>query len=401
MPTDPAALLSHLIEFGYAAEPTEPLPLEWQLAYEAVRTAEGGREQRLAAFFKATEGNPNSIAMYGQIFDATPDHSDRTSRHRELLTADQALSPQPPIDWCVEGLFTRPSLNLLVGDPGSKKTYLALDLAVCVALGQPWLGRPVSASPVLVVDDDTGFPFWARLKAVLRAHQAPPRTPLNFMSLPGFDLRSAEDAAELAEFALSIRAGLIVIDALADVMRGGDENSVLSVQPVFFHLRHLAETCRATLLVLHHTNKHGHFRGSTSISAGVDLMLSIESRPDDSLIHLRAHKARDVFPRPFSARAHFEKDRFWLTPTDETQASSAVPQLGSAASAILDYLVANGQATTPQLMAVINTGTPATIRHTVHELMAAGYLDRVDGGRRGKIAIFRLSSKGRARMSKK
>jgi len=55
--------------------------------------------------------------------------------------ADDALRPPPPVDWCVQGLLTQSSLNLLVGAPGAKKTFLAMDMAVCVALGKPWLDR--------------------------------------------------------------------------------------------------------------------------------------------------------------------------------------------------------------------------------------------------------------------
>ncbi len=40
-------------------------------------------------------------------------------------------------------LFTRPSLNFLLGTPGSRKTWLAIDLAVCLATGQPWLDNRI------------------------------------------------------------------------------------------------------------------------------------------------------------------------------------------------------------------------------------------------------------------
>ncbi len=51
-------------------------------------------------------------------------------------------------------LFPRPSLNFILGTFGSKKTWLALDLAVSVALGRGWLdfcqrGEGVKSSTAL------------------------------------------------------------------------------------------------------------------------------------------------------------------------------------------------------------------------------------------------------------
>ena len=63
------------------------------------------------------------------------------SRDRFALhTAAEALLPQPPIDWIVETLISAGTVSLVYGDPGAKKTYSMLDLAVCVAMGIPWLG---------------------------------------------------------------------------------------------------------------------------------------------------------------------------------------------------------------------------------------------------------------------
>ncbi len=62
-----------------------------------------------------------------------------------------------------------------------------------------------------------------------------------------------------------VDAKLVIIDALADVMAGGDENSVKDTQPVFMQLRKIAEETGAAILVIHHVNKMGDYRGSTAI----------------------------------------------------------------------------------------------------------------------------------------
>ena len=119
-----------------------------------------------------------------------------------------------------------------------------------------------------------------------------------------YDMRSSEDSKVLTDRALSLGADLIIIDALADLMRAS-ENGVASVQDVLFNLRRLADLSRAAVLVLHHTNRRGRFRGSSAINASVDLMLAIDSSPTDSYIEFRALKARFSAPLPFAANAVF------------------------------------------------------------------------------------------------
>src|SRR3990172_10741375 len=102
------------------------------------------------AFRAAIEGFPQAYDMYMEVVQSIPETEDRTRPNRTLFSAHDAIQEPPQLEWCVQDLFAQPSLNVLVGDPGSKKTLLAIDLAVSVALGKPWLHRPVNPCPVLI-----------------------------------------------------------------------------------------------------------------------------------------------------------------------------------------------------------------------------------------------------------
>ena len=172
------------------------------------------------------------------------------------------------------------------------------------------------------------------------------------------------------------------------------QNSVPSVQPLFFNLRRLAEFCQAAVVVVHHTNRLGDFRGSSSIAAAVDLMLSINSQPEDTLIQLNAVKARHQAPAPFCARAHFDTDPasgdplFHLTATDEAPTLSTLSTRSGVLSDILKYLQENGRATTPELMSWFSDNSPGTVRNAVHHLMTTRQIKRVNGSTKGKTALF-------------
>ena len=55
-------------------------------------------------------------------------------------------------EWIVEGMFPRKSLILWAGADGTGKTYLAKKLAIEVALGGEFLGRPCGKDDVLYLD---------------------------------------------------------------------------------------------------------------------------------------------------------------------------------------------------------------------------------------------------------
>lgn len=320
----------------------------------------------------------------------------RTLRGPELI-----LSSPPEPKFCVHGFLSCPSLNLLVGDPGHKKSLLAIDLALCVAMGAPWLGLPVTQKPIVLVEEESGLlRLWRRLHSAFTAHSATIETPFHFISMGNYDFRDINEASDLIEHARSVEAGLIVIDALANVMVGGDENSVLSVQPILHNLRAVAIDCGAAVLIIHHTNKSGFFRGSTSLSAGVDQLLSVYSPPGQTLLRLTTLKSRDLEPITLHAHANFETDRFWLEPTEDRfpdpNPSSA---LSASAFHILDFLSQYPGATTPEMMTGIGNQNPASVRKNLYDLTIAGYITRIDGNTRGKIAHYQLSPSGQKVLS--
>lgn len=394
-----ARILMRLIEFGHVPDPLPDLPPEWLHAFtEVKRFLAFDRHVRWREFVQATHNFPyDMVVEVNQMKEATEDWG---SKNRILYTSKDALYVEREFAWLVEGLLARPSLNLLVGAPGSKKTLAALDLAICFALGQPWLGRQVRQGSVLYIDEDTGYNrFSARVRSVLKGHQADETTPFHYVCLGSYNLRDPEDAEQLTNRAFSHESGLIIIDTLAGVMRGGDENSVASVQPVLYHLRRLAEYTRSAVLLLHHTNKLGAFRGSSSISAAMDLMLEVQSPPHETLIQFTALKSRHEIPPPFAARAHFDTSPegdplFHLTPSDETFAEKPEMSKRTVASAILDYLVDNQEADTEQLFAHLDDVSLGTIRNTLHQLKLSGLVERSDRGNMGSKATYRLSVKG-------
>jgi hypothetical protein len=300
--------------------------------------------------------------------------------------AAEALKPQPGIDWLFRDFLARRWISIWFGEPGCKKTWAILDQAVCLAMGKQWLGFHGTRSRVLIVDEESGERrLLRRLGDVMRAHGTPSDIPLQYVSLHGFNLTQDAGAAELDELISEVEPGLVIIDALADLMVGGDENLVKDTQPVFVRLRHIAEKRNCSFEVIHHVNRAGDYRGSSALKGAVDTMLLVESKPDSSLITFRTEKTRDVIIRRFGATAHFDADTFHLS---EAILEAEGPKLGPSDIYVLEFLGKNGPAPIKTTTENADVCSPETARRAVYRLAERGLIHRLDTGGSGKEATY-------------
>jgi len=289
-------------------------------------------------------------------------------------------------------------ISLIVGEPGSKKTWAILYMAVCVALGVPWLNFRTVQGATLIIDEDNGErKLSGRINKILNAHQASESTPLYYISLAAFDFGKTNDIDELFSLIIEKNVRLVIIDTLAGIMPGRDENSVKDVQPIFLTLRRIAERTGAAIVLIHHTNKVGGYRGSSALKAAVDLMLIVSSKPESPNIDFKTEKARDTEPINFSAVANFMSDRFWLAPSPLKGKSQS---FNNAQRYVLRYLFSNGDSSMTDIKANADSCGESTARDAVYALVDIGLATRIDGGGKGVTAIYDLTNKGREQAEK-
>lgn len=300
------------------------------------------------------------------------------------------LSERPPIEYIVERLIAESSVNVWFGQWGAKKTWAAIDLAVCVASGKPWLGMATKPCNVLIVDEESGDTRLAnRIKDVMRGElgeMADASVPIKSVSLAQFNLlKNSDDADLLTRLVLELDAKLVIIDALADVMLGGDENAVKDTQPVFANLRFIAELTGAAFIVIHHANKLGGYRGSSAIAGAIDTLLSVESKQDDGLITFKTEKMRDGEPLSFACEAKWTDEGFYLTQSEITERAF----LSKSQQYVLDFFTEKGDAKFADLLNF--TGdlyAENTLRKAVQYLINEKLLERKDDGGQRVEAIY-------------
>jgi hypothetical protein len=237
----------------------------------------------------------------------------------KILTAKDARMPRPDLQWIVKDLIIEGSLGMIVGDAGTGKTYIALDIAISIAEGQPWLGREVLQGPVLIIDEESGeHRLSIRLKKIIEGHHGSDDTPLYFMSYQGMDLKNGLDTFEIEKFIIEKGIKFVVIDSLMEVIQGADENASKDMTPVLYTLNKIKERTQTTFFLIHHTSKSGdNYRGSTAIKGAVDLMLHVDKPEKGETVKIKSLKFRDGEPVSFKADLKFSDYDFRIEPNDE------------------------------------------------------------------------------------
>ncbi len=203
----------------------------------------------------------------------------------QMLDVD-GLASLPTPEPVVKGLFYRGTLASITGAYGSLKTFVALDVALCVASGTAWHGHEVSAGKVwyLLAEGVSGLrrrvdawrDEWAR-------HHEGQQVGLEWFRVMPKAVQVKETAWDvLVEAARRERPALIVVDTKARHTAGYEENSASDTAMVVARVDALKEASGATVLVVHHTGWGGdRMRGSSAWGGALDTDVLVEKTGSD------------------------------------------------------------------------------------------------------------------------
>ncbi|MGI8800623.1 MAG: AAA family ATPase [Solirubrobacteraceae bacterium] len=292
-----------------------------------------------------------------------------------LTVADLDNLPDP--EWLVDGIV--PEGNAVVfGQPGTFKSFVTLDLALCVAAGCDWHGHPVKGGNVVYVAAEGIRGMKLRVDAWQQVYGPRDLGRLFFVS-EGVDLID-ESTAEKLRLTLALVQGpvqLLVVDTMARSMVGADENSAKDVG-LFLH--ELGRLPVATRLLVHHTGKDGVTeRGSGALRGAADVMVKVERDG-------QAHRVALVCDKP-------PKDgEAWPTMTFEREVvgGSLVMKLVPVFRALLDasdeirkrivdFVHKHGPVSQTKIEQGV-AGKGVLIRRTLGDLVVEGVLDVTQKG---------------------
>ena len=255
------------------------------------------------------------VAAQEMVASATPNATNATNAtpaanvHQET---DKTYKPfkieswqsvkDEPVNWLIEGVIPEKSFVALYGPPASFKSFIAMDIAECIASGRPWLGKEINGTgPVLYIAGEGHGGIGARIAAIKQHHNTPDEAQV-YVVRSQINLRSSvEDFTnlilaidELVQL-IGVQLRMIVIDTLARAFGGGNENSSDDMGAFIQATGKIQNRYKCSLMLLHHAGKDTTkgLRGHSSLLGAVDTQMEIMRFPETTKGLILMSKQKD------------------------------------------------------------------------------------------------------------
>ena len=276
----------------------------------------GNTVDQLRSIAASSAAPAASDPVLARMFPGLPDYMPlgctptpaQTKPGFSLIRADTMEFVEP--EFVIGGLMETETLAMLFADPGSGKSFVALDMAASVATGQGFHGRDVKQGAVIYLCGEGKNGIKRRLIAWERHHGVSLKgVPLFVSSMAGQFLNPSSVAEMVKAIDGAARetgnVALIIVDTLNRNMGAGDESSTADMSLFVRAVDEVKDRYNATALIVHHTG-HGNkerARGSMVLLGALDAEYRIEK--DADTITMTGTKMKDApVPAPIGFKVH-------------------------------------------------------------------------------------------------
>lgn len=202
-------------------------------------------------------------------------------------------------EWLIPDMLPAEGTTILYGPPGSWKSFIALDIALTLASGIARYGAP-ERSPVPVV-----YVAAEGARGIVRLRRPAWRIahgitgPLPFFAVDTAPLIARpQDVIDLLKAieTRKIAPKLLVLDTVARMMAGKNENDARDAGEFIEAMDMLKRALGCSVLAIHHTGKDDArgARGSNAFLGGVDTMLEVKAHKDTKALALHVRRQKDA-----------------------------------------------------------------------------------------------------------
>jgi hypothetical protein len=199
---------------------------------------------------------------------------------QSLMTVEKLMELDEKRGYLIPDVLPHPSVILIYGAGGDGKSTAAWALAKHIATGKPFTVRgadvPTTQGPVLLLNGDQ--PLIQLKEQLIEADF--PITDQTFIQTD-WQLQRYAQFIKLME---TYKPKLVVIDSLIGCSGGRafDENKSDFATPLYWLTKNNGDLFpAATILIIHHANKNGGFRGTSAIRDAVDETWSLKRNEAD------------------------------------------------------------------------------------------------------------------------
>lgn len=224
----------------------------------------------------------DALKLRADMFDVISETDDNASTNRFTVVDADDFANQPELEWIIEGVLPERGFVMVTGASGSGKTFFVLDLMRCIALGIPWRGLIVKQGRVLYIAAEGAAGFRNRIKAYKEYYN------ISFNKNFGViddspNLRQRDDIALAESIRRSGGGAVIVIDTLAQVTPGADENTGKDMNLVLARCKALHRATGALIILVHHLGKDETkgARGWSGMKAAMDTEIEIKRKDNE------------------------------------------------------------------------------------------------------------------------
>jgi archaellum biogenesis ATPase FlaH len=225
----------------------------------------------LIEYYQRREQALQSINTFKEAYDG----KFTVLRNEDILSSLESWTEiqnmEIKVEWLIDKLIPKDSITLVFGKGGIGKTWLMLQIARCIGIGESWLGFETTKAPVIFIDfenplavlnsrtqilgDGENVFFWRAYNDNLKA--------------PKLDSNEWEQYKHLPEGAV------LVFDTLR-ASQSKDENASNDMSSIMGRLKELRDL-GFTIVLLHHTAKNSDKvpKGSTAIVDLADHILGL------------------------------------------------------------------------------------------------------------------------------
>ncbi len=188
---------------------------------------------------------------------ATPDMS--ASHYFKGRSVGAFLDKTVRAPWLVKGFLKKANVGLIFGPSASGKSFIALDICAALARGASWNNHPANPDRlrVLFVVAEGVDDFADRIRVYLK-HNAltPGDVSISVISDVIPNMCNPESAKNLLDDIREMGLfDLVVIDTLAQVTAGADENNGKEIGMALKHCRMISMAAKTMVILVHHSGK--------------------------------------------------------------------------------------------------------------------------------------------------
>jgi AAA domain-containing protein/bifunctional DNA primase/polymerase-like protein len=228
-------------------------------------------------------------------------HTDPVDRLTAELLSPSDILNRPRPKSLIHGLLNMDSETWIIGEPGSFKSFVSLDVAAHIGTGLEWQRRRTVHGPVVYIVAEGVSGIGPRIAAWQETYGA--MAGVHFLPRP---VQALDEYgwSVLVEVCRRISPMLVVIDTQARVTVGMEENSARDMGMYVERVRALREATGACVLTVHHVGRNGgDARGSSAVDGAqtTELRVSREGKAYRAVI--TADKQKDMAE---DARIHID-----------------------------------------------------------------------------------------------